>query len=69
MAPPQDTWYLEITLHLIHGSLDWDWSTLSSTASLSKSSTAFDTGLSTILFLPTCSALPIFNLTLRTSDF
>ena len=64
MAPPQDTWYLEITLHLISDFLSRDSSTFSSTSSLSRSNTIFDTGLSTMLFLPAWSTLLIFNLTL-----
>ena len=67
MAPLQDMWHLEITLHLIHGSLGGDSSTFSSTSSLSRSNTTF--GLSTMLFLPAWSTLPIFNLTLRTNPF
>ena len=69
MAPLQDTWYLEITLHLIHGSLGEDSSTFLSIFSLSRSNATFDTGLSTMLFLPAWSILPILNLTLHTNPF
>ena len=69
MAPLQDMWYLEITLHVIHGSLGRDLSKFLSTSSLLRSNTAFDTGLSTMLFLPAWSTLPIFNLTLHTNPF
>ena len=53
MAPLQDTWYLEIILHLIHGSNGRDSSMFLSTFSLlSGSNTTSDTGLSTMLLLP-----------------
>ena len=42
---------------------------LKSTSSLSRSNTTFDTGRSTMLFLPARSTLSIFNLTLRTNPF
>ena len=62
MAPLQDVWYLEIILHLIHGSLGGYSSTFSSTFSLlSKRNAIFDTSLSKMLLLFT---LRIFNPTL-----
>ena len=68
MAPLQDTCYLEMILHLIHGSLGGYSSTFSSTfPSLSRSNTTFDTGLSTMLLLSARSTLPIFNHTSRTN--
>ena len=71
LAPHQDMWYIEITLHLIYHSLGGDLSTFSSTSSFSRSNTTFDTGLFMslfmVLFLPAWSTLPIFNLTLHTN--
>ena len=70
MAPLQYTCYLEIISYLILGSLGGDSSTFSSTSSsLSRSNTTFDTGLYTMLFPSTWSTLPIFSLTLRTNPF
>ena len=69
MAPLQDMWYREVIFHLICGSLGGDLSMFSSTSSLSRSNTTFDTGLSTMLFLPAWLTLPIFNLTLCTNPF
>ena len=69
MVPLQDTWYLEIILHLIRASIGGDSSTFSLTSSFSRSNTTFDTGRSTILFLSAWLTLPIFNLTLRTNTF
>ena len=71
LAPHQDMWYIEITLHLIYHSLGGDSSTFSSTSSLSRNKTTFYTGLFMglfmVLFLPAWSTLPIFSLTLHTN--
>ena len=67
MAPLQDIRYLENILHLIHDSPGGYLSFFSSTSSLWRSNTTFDTGLSTVLLLSTRSTLQIFNLTLRTN--
>ena len=69
MAPLQDTWYLEITLHFIRGSIGRDSSTFLSISSISRSNATCDTGRSTMLFLPAWLTLPVFNLTLRTNSF